>query len=426
MNVSKQFILSKLPPFQDKRVDVEENQKVQDIIETMVKAHTRNAWLYDKIGSFFIGKTVDETCDNLYAFCEQNLQYKIESDDLQTVMVPQGLLTQGNCDCKGYASFICGCLDAIKRSGKQSVNWQYCFASYEVAKKTPYHVFSVVNVPGEVPIWVDPTPGADGKQPFWQYLETVKTSGMLQDVIAGVNGDRRYYEPVGGVYSRNPATRAEQSEKAASAILGAVADYPQPVQIMQRAVISQNGKPVFNKIRIGRIGEVDTTTPSSIVPGLPNTHLALGLGGLAVVYMLTRPQVKVIGKSSKKLLPIVALAGIAGYFLYKKFSNPFGNDPELGNFKPVAGVLNVAPGVHAGYAARMQSFPGAPLDNNVYGAVLTYGLPLYASVISTMPVEEQAALYHLVNDYPASNLDAADPDYNALIDIRDKYKFPFY
>ncbi len=132
MTVSKEFILSKLPPFTDKRITIADDQKVTDIIATMLNAHRRNAPLYDRIGLYFMGKDIAETCDKLFAFCKKNLVYKIEPGKLQKVQVPQGLLSNGNCDCKGYASFICGCLDAIKRSGKQLIDWEYCFASYEV------------------------------------------------------------------------------------------------------------------------------------------------------------------------------------------------------------------------------------------------------------------------------------------------------
>lgn len=426
MNITKEFILSKLPPFVDKRVTIADKQQVPDIIVTMLNAHKRNAPLYDRIGLYFMGKNVADTCDKLFEFCKKNLAYKVEPGKLQKVQVPQGLLSRGNCDCKGYASFICGCLDAIKRSGKQLIDWEYCFASYELKEQTPYHVFSVVKKAGTDDIWVDPTPGANDTQPFWLSYETVKTAGMLQDVIAGI-GDNNFYKPNGGTMQAVPGTREQQQQVAADALLGSV---PELNQVMDKAKVQQSQPPAANRLRIGRIGEVMDTAVSSIVPGLPNAQLALGVGGLVALYLLTRPKVNVLGKTTKKevkkYLPIVAgiaAVGAIGYYLYKKF----GGDPEVGDFKPTPGVLNVAPGVHAAYALRMQNFV-APADvgNGIYAAVLKWGLPKYASVIDTMTLDEQLALYHLVNDMPDSNIDANDPRYNELLAIRDKYKFTFF
>ncbi len=432
MNVSKEFILSKLPPFVDKRVTIADDQQVRDIIATMLTAHKRNAPLYDRIGLYFMGKDIAETCDKLFSFCKRNLVYKIEPGKLQKVQVPQGLLSEGHCDCKGYASFICGCLDAIKRSGKQLIDWEYCFASYEMAEKTPYHVFSVVKKSGADDIWVDPTPGANDTQPFWLSYETVKTAGMLQDVIAGI-GDKNFYKPNGGTMAL-PGSKEDQQQVAADALLGAV---PELYQVMDKAKVQQSQPPVTNSLRIGRIGEVaaDTAT-SSIVPGLPNAQLALGVGGLLALYLLTRPKVNVLGKTTKKemkkYLPVVGIAalGIAGYFLYKKFANPFASDPELpAGYKSPDGTLTVAPGVRGGWFARVANFvnpQGGGSYAGIYHDVLVQGLPLYKSAIDAMSYEEQQALYSLINDSPGSSVDSSSPIYPLLVSIRDKYKLPIY
>jgi hypothetical protein len=64
------------------------------------------------------------------------------------------MLSRGYADCKGYALFIGGVLDALKRQGEK-INWAFRFASYNLLKKKPYHVFIVVFYNGSE-IYVDP------------------------------------------------------------------------------------------------------------------------------------------------------------------------------------------------------------------------------------------------------------------------------
>jgi len=190
--VTKKFILEQLPKFRDERVLIAESQQVRrDIIPTLLRAHKENAWLYDKIGCYFIGDTIDETCANIYDFLKESLRYDEESDQLQTVAVPQALLTWGHCDCKGFASFACGVIDAVSRYTDSRIDWHYSFASYKFTERTPYHVFCVVDTDSG-PIWIDPTPGAKGKTPVWWINKTVKTSDMLEQVVGKIDNGGGY------------------------------------------------------------------------------------------------------------------------------------------------------------------------------------------------------------------------------------------
>lgn len=106
-----------------------------------------------------------DICQDLFSFCKENLEYREETESHQSTLTPQGLLMRGYCDCKGYAGFIGGVLDAIKRQGK-NIKWKYRFASYRPLDETPHHVFIVVDN-GSREIWIDPTPTAVGQQPYW-------------------------------------------------------------------------------------------------------------------------------------------------------------------------------------------------------------------------------------------------------------------
>ena len=376
MYVSKENVLALLPEYKDKWNVVSDNQDVDDIINDLVQAHEDYEPLYDKIGFLFIGNTTAETCDNLYKFCKANIKYKEESVDHQTLSVPQGILTRGFGDCKHYASFIGGCLGAIERYTGKKIDWQYCFASYKFFEPSPYHVFVSVNE-GSKQIYVDPTPGADGRQPVWLDEIKIKKSNMLKRNIAG-------FDNSAAVFPMMTVT---------------------PI--------------------IPQISAIGATSPNVLgIGNFTNQQLLIGGAGIAaVIYFANKKSLS--GMNKKNIIPLILVGGVAAYFLWKKFGN---NDPEVGDFVPVDGVLNIAPGVHAAYAARIAAAGGfaSDLGNGIYAAVLKAGLPAYASDINKMTLDEQMALYHLANDYPASNISSADSAYNTLVGIKSKYGFKFF
>lgn len=332
MPVSKDFLLSKLPEFRDERVVRAEKQEVRrDIMPLIFAAHKRNAWLYDKIGKYFIGENINQTCDNLFEFCRENLRYDEEDDQLQTVSVPQGLLTAGHCDCKGYASFICGCLGAIERYTGEAIDWHYCFASYKIDERTPYHVFSVVNT-YDGPVWVDPTPGASGKTPFWWVNIKVKNSGMLEEVIGSINGPDSSYKV--GLISKDiirnpfntiPVTSAAQQTLASDVLLSAVSQPDTSVS---------SSPPIIETITPPPVGVEPVTANVAVVTAAPagagvlekmgipvtDNEALIGVCGLAALYFLTKRKRSVsgIGKKKKSVLPIVLIGGVAAYWLYTK------------------------------------------------------------------------------------------------------------
>lgn len=193
MRVSRDMLLAELPPYRDEWVTIAEKQEVErDIIPEIVNAHRLFAKDYDKIAIFFVGDTLKQTCENLYNFCIENIRYREEAERLQTTALPTGLLTRGYGDCKGYASFIGGCLDAISRATGERIDWYYCFASYEIDQRVPYHVFVVVETENG-PLWVDPTPGSEGRTPVWEITERV--SGAVGMVTVGAPGSGTLLPP---------------------------------------------------------------------------------------------------------------------------------------------------------------------------------------------------------------------------------------
>lgn len=171
--VSKKDLLDKLPPFRDKWIVRHSgNQTINQLINYILDSHERNRKYYDQIAAEFDnGQSVEKICTTLYQFVQKNVKYKEEPGKLQTTSIPAGILIRGQGDCKHYASFIGGVLDALNRAGRR-IKWAYRFVSYDPKDQRPRHVFVVVNDKGRE-LWIDPVPGADRVSPFWQMDATV-------------------------------------------------------------------------------------------------------------------------------------------------------------------------------------------------------------------------------------------------------------
>lgn len=140
-----------LPPFERKRdVIVYGRQTVKQIVTEVLNAHDRYADDYDQLVDFFQGNAPRK----LFDFCKQYLSYKEEPDTDQTTKSPAALLQSNTNDCKHYACFIGGVLDALNRTGEYDYDWSYRFVNYKQGKKQADHVFVVV----DHDLWIDPTP----------------------------------------------------------------------------------------------------------------------------------------------------------------------------------------------------------------------------------------------------------------------------
>lgn len=151
---------SKISPYMGKSDLVVKNQSVGDIIAEVLRVHDEYLNDYDVIAKQFWKGNVYETCKFLWDFCKSNFPYKIEPESYQTVRSPAAIFETANrwgVDCKHYAQFISGVLDALNRDGK-NIKWCYRFASYSPGDRLPEHVFVVVksdtDTGGE--IWIDP------------------------------------------------------------------------------------------------------------------------------------------------------------------------------------------------------------------------------------------------------------------------------
>jgi hypothetical protein len=152
-------ILSALPPYRAKVVTLEKNQDTDDIVRGMLSYHKKYAEDYNKIGPLFLGSTPRQTLRNVFTYLKNNVRYVIEPETRQTLKSPAAIVATGQTtgsDCKNYALFIAGVLDAINRTGKQKIPFAFRFASYKWYDEQPQHVF-IVAFPGtKQETWIDP------------------------------------------------------------------------------------------------------------------------------------------------------------------------------------------------------------------------------------------------------------------------------
>jgi hypothetical protein len=169
-----------------------DDQDTDDIIEAILNKHESCEADYDKFAYLFDGGTTLDICERLFDFCKEHLAYVVETTKRQYVSKPGTMLRRGHADCKGYALFCGGVLDALKRSGKK-INWDFRFASYNLFNRKPYHVFIVVHYQGHE-VFVDPVFNKFGyrKPAIWiedykMSAPTAKIAGMCCDAKGRLN-----------------------------------------------------------------------------------------------------------------------------------------------------------------------------------------------------------------------------------------------
>src|SRR5438132_726564 len=110
--ITREKLLSVLPPYRDEWIVVKDDQDVKDIIKCVLEYHKKFAGDYDKIVEYFYDEDEKQFCKNIYDFLKSNIRYKEEGDEDQTTALPGGYLTRGVGDCKHYSGFAAGIIDA--------------------------------------------------------------------------------------------------------------------------------------------------------------------------------------------------------------------------------------------------------------------------------------------------------------------------
>jgi hypothetical protein len=231
-------------------VKVVEDQTVMDIVEWMPVAHDAYRRMYDRLVSCVEETDLEALCYELWDFCRATFKYKEESVDDQQLSAPSTMLKRGWSDCKSYALFIGGILDALNRQGAD-IRWRYRYVSSTPWGSKIGHVFVVVD-PDNENIWVDPVLPDFDKHFFYLVHRDVE----IQEV--GAMGRIGGLRPV--MSGRRVGASAEQN------ILDQLEEYT--LGLTQAVQVSQSSGTI-NTITQGVV-----QTASALIPGV---SLALGI-----------------------------------------------------------------------------------------------------------------------------------------------------
>lgn len=172
--LNKNKLLSLLPAVRGKSILVRSSQTVGDIVREVLDAHIVFASDYDRIAGEFDGYSDSATYKKIFRFIKDNIPYKEEKESKQATKSPGVILTTPTSDCKCYALFVAGVLDALNRRGR-NFEWSFAFAGYDNSRDVT-HVFVTV---GDV--WIDPVlDKLDTRDPMPKVLKLKKPAMALR------------------------------------------------------------------------------------------------------------------------------------------------------------------------------------------------------------------------------------------------------
>ena len=173
-----------------------DKQVVSDIIRYMPWKLEVSRPYYDRIWMSFDADTLEEVGEGIFDFLKDQMVYQEEDDEGQWLSTPKEMLERGECDCKGYALFIGGVVDAMNRnSGRPPIDWCFRFVPSAILGTKIGHVFVVLE-PGGEELWVDPVLSELNEKPFYmvqkdKYVAEGSTVGALRVSEAGqLSGQR--------------------------------------------------------------------------------------------------------------------------------------------------------------------------------------------------------------------------------------------
>ena len=281
--INRELLIGKVSPFLNKRLILVDNQDTIDIIDALIKNHYKYSKEYDKIYRYFDGGNVEETAYNVWQFLKDNFKYTIEPEKMQILRSPAALLASNivGIDCKGYATFANGIMEAYKRNSGKNFDIYYRFASYDAFDSTPQHVFSVVKENNKE-YWIDPVLDQfdEKKQPY--YYKDKKIKNMALVAMSGIN--KLGVMDIDLVDSLDTSSASSGSYNWLDTILKAAptvikAFQPnQPVYTPNQNYYNQppNNNPI-NQQPVTKTTEIDT-----------NTILLIGAAGIAAYFLLKK------------------------------------------------------------------------------------------------------------------------------------------
>lgn len=82
----------------------------KDIINAILYADNLNQKYTADFAQKLKGTTIRDTCNNIWNFIKDNVEYREDKSGVQEVLSPGKLIDRGYGDCKSYSNFISSCL----------------------------------------------------------------------------------------------------------------------------------------------------------------------------------------------------------------------------------------------------------------------------------------------------------------------------
>lgn len=179
---TKKEVLFILNAFKNEKNIVKKKQSFDDIIKGILHTHELYKSEYDKIYNLFLADSYRSILQKIFIFLKTNVPYKAEPSHEQTLRSPSAILEYNNsADCKSYALFTNGILDAIRRNENEDFEIIYRFAGYENLKNIE-HVFSVAKF-GDIEFWNDAVLNEfDSREKIPTFTQDKKIRPMLVQV----------------------------------------------------------------------------------------------------------------------------------------------------------------------------------------------------------------------------------------------------
>lgn len=311
------YLLTQLPPFSNNQVLIEAQQEVKDIVDEVLNAHDYFLEDYLLIGEYFDVGNNYEIAKKLFDFCKRNIDYKVESDLEQTTKSPGAILTTKKGDCKHYAGFIAGNLDAIEKITGKKIDWFYRFASYKISEKEPAHVFVVMIYNGNE-IWIDPVLNSfnskNVKPKNWIDYK-IKKSKMSLKRISGIDQQQKIIDAINELKFYNIVDNNGNVNP--SAYVSTMQHLPPQYAIQLSNSLELVNSALKGNTISGWLGDA-LTALGTLFGGSSSTTTTTNLQS-----QLTSCQTQLAVANSNKnnisqYIPLILIAGVGIYFLTRK------------------------------------------------------------------------------------------------------------
>lgn len=127
-----------IPPAVNKKVLLDKDGNTRDIVREVLQTYADSRNQLKMFAPKLKGKTLLETCSNIWHFWKEEVAYKIDPDGVQWIKTPSAFWDSKFGDCKSFSIAVAASLHALDIKGA------FRFVSFGANTTTPTHVYVVV------------------------------------------------------------------------------------------------------------------------------------------------------------------------------------------------------------------------------------------------------------------------------------------